>query len=106
MSPLPPPSLAVKVREVKESGSPDWEIGTSVGPTDRMQCSSSALYLIISWSNGTATIRTTLSPPSLGRDPYDNVQTDVGVVAWDFANLLIDHIDPKLLLSSTGAGLK
>ena len=45
-------------------------------------------------------------PPSLDRDPYDNVQTDVGVVAWDFANLLIDHIDPKLLLSSTGAGIR
>ena len=57
-----PPSLAVKVGErsegIRVARLGDWDIGW----TDRMQCSSSsALYLIISWSNGTATIRSTLS---------------------------------------------
>ena len=37
---LTPP---VKVRGVKESGSPDWEIGTSVGPTG---CSAAAVLFI------------------------------------------------------------
>ena len=45
-------------------------------------------------------------PPSLPRSRSVRQRTDVGVVAWDFANLLIDHIDPKLLLSSTGAGMR